>query len=314
MKISFNQTSGPNVRDTNGYGYAAKMCKESLTTLGHEISWRDPSADIEINFIQPDKWYWSGVDYRIAYLPWESTLLHSGWVEKLNQVDEVWTPSPIIADWFRAAGVTKDVKVYQHGVDDVWEPIKRSLSEDERFRIIHTGAEALRKGGNDTIQAFMRTLWDEPATLVLKMVLQAWNMHDTDHIHIHKTKVPIEELVALYHSCHAMVYPSWGEGFGLTPLQAMATGMPVLITKGWAPYEYLLPEEMLIESTLEESPWPHIHPGKMFKPEQGDLDSKMKALYENCDKWFDYSFDLVPRVREDYNWLTLTEKAFSHLT
>jgi glycosyltransferase involved in cell wall biosynthesis len=314
MKISFNQTTGPNVKTTNGYGYAAQMCKESLATLGHEVNWRDETADIEINFIQPEHWHWTGVDYRIGYLPWESTLLHEGWVEKMNELDEVWTPSPIIGEWFVDQGVTKPVKIYQHGVEPAWEPVLRSLDPSERMHFIHHGAEALRKGGNDSISAFQRVLWDENATLVMKMQLDAFNVHDTDHIKVRKNKIPFMALVELYQSCHAMVYPSWGEGFGLAPLQAMATGMPVLITKGWAPYEYLLPEAYLIESELVDSPWPYIHPGKMFKPDQDDLDAKLRNLFDNHEEHFQFSYDLTKKVQEDYNWLELTEAAFAHLS
>lgn len=312
LRISFNQTVSPNVRSTNGYGYAAKMCKESLANLGHEVNWRDPTADVEINFIQPENWYWSGVDYRIGYLPWESTELHEGWLEKMNEVDEIWTPSPVIANWFVDAGVTRPVKIYQHGVEAAWEPHLRTWDSD-RMHFLHHGAEALRKGGNDTIQAFQRVLWDEQATLVMKMNLSQFQVHDTPHIKIRKNRIPFLALVELYQSCHAMLYPSWGEGFGLTPLQAMATGMPVLITKGWAPYEYLLPESCLIESELVDSPWPHIHPGKMFKPNPDDFDYKLRLMFDNHDEHFKAAFDLSSQVHRDYNWVELTKAAFAHL-
>lgn len=290
------------------------MCKQSLTTLGHEITWRDSTADIEINFIQPENWHWTG-PYRIGYLPWESTLFHPGWVEKMNnEVDEIWTPSPIIAQWMMDAGVTKEPKVYQHGVDDLWTPHKRVRGPDEEFKFLHIGAEALRKGGNDIIQSHIRTLWNEPAVLTLKMVLQQFGIIDSEHIKIIKEKIPIETLIALYHENHMMVYPSWGEGFGLTPLEAMATGMPVLITKGWAPYEYLLPPEMLIKSTLVDNPWQTIHPGKMFQPDPDDLDDKLRYFYDNLDQWTDFSFNLATQVHQDYDWLNLTRSAFSHLT
>jgi glycosyltransferase involved in cell wall biosynthesis len=311
MKVSFNQTLSPNVKDNNGYGYAAKMCKESLISLGHEVSWRDSAADVEINFIQPEQWYWSG-PYRIAYLPWESTELRPGWVESLNSCDEVWTPSPVVAQWMRDAGVTKDVRVYQHGVDGIWTPQKREFTSG-RWMILHHGAEALRKGGNDAIEAFLATLSDEPATLVMKMLLNSWAVHDTKHIKLFGKKVPIEELVQIYHDCHAMVYPSYGEGFSLVPLQAMATGMPVLVTRGWAPYEYLIPDDLLIDSHLIDSPWPDHHPGKVFKPHQDDLQEKMRSLYDNYDKWAESAYELASIVHRDYNWKNLTEQAFAHL-
>jgi glycosyltransferase involved in cell wall biosynthesis len=39
-------------------------------------------------------------------------------------------------------------------------------------------------------------------------------------------KLPVEELVKLYHSAHLFVFPSLGEGWGLPLCEAMATGCP----------------------------------------------------------------------------------------
>lgn len=312
MRISFNQTTGPNVRDNNGYGYAAKMCKESLTTLGHEITWRDQTADIEMNFIQPDNWYWSGVDYRIGYLPWESDQFHPGWIDKINNVDEIWTPSPVIAQWMVDAGVNKEPRVYQHGVDACWANQKRPT--EGTFHLLHHGAEAIRKGGQETIDAFIDKLWDADAVLTLKMQLLQANYIDSDHIWIRKDKIPLDELVQLYHDNHLLVYPSWGEGFGLAPIQAMATGMPVIITKGWAPYQHLLPESSLLDSQLVESPWQGHHPGRMFKPNLTILRDMMVWHYENREEATRVAYETAVKVHEQYNWLDLTEKAFSHLT
>lgn len=40
--------------------------------------------------------------------------------------------------------------------------------------------------------------------------------------------VPDERIRALYAGCAALVHPAWHEGFGLTPLEAMAAGAPVV--------------------------------------------------------------------------------------
>lgn len=310
MRVSLNQ---PYIRvaDNNGYGYAAKMCREALRALGHTVKWRDKSADVEINFIQPEQWHWTG-PYRIGYVPWESTKFRDGWVEAFNSVDEMWTPSPVIADYMVAAGVTVPVRVYEHGVESLWSPKQRTV--DGQFNIFHHGAEALRKGGNETIRAFFEKFnAEEPVTLNMKMLLSDFILPPSQRIAVHTGKVPIADLVALYHKMHFMAYPSWGEGFGLTPIQAMATGMPVLITKGWAPYEGLLAEHNLIESTMVDSPWPRIHPGQVWKPNQDDFMDKMRWHYDNREIAAEEAQVLSKRVHKEYDWVDLTRNAFEHL-
>lgn len=311
MKVSFNQPY-KQVKNNNGYGYAAQMCKESLARLGHDVGWMDPTADVELNFIQPDNWCWSGVDYRIAYLPWESTKPKDGWVKQLNSVDEVWTPSPWCAEMFEEWGVTKPIKIYQHGVEPLWSPVRRFPTG--RFDILHHGAEAARKGGNDAIHAFMDTLWNDTATLHLKMILQQFNIINSEHICVYKEKSTIEDLVRLYQRMDLFFYPSYGEGFGLTPLQAMATGMPVLITAGWAPYKHLLSSTSLIDWKYVDSPWPEIHPGQVMKPDMDDAMDRLRYHFDNRQFELDRSWDLQEQVRAEYDWTSLTRAAFAHLT
>jgi glycosyltransferase involved in cell wall biosynthesis len=43
--------------------------------------------------------------------------------------------------------------------------------------------------------------------------------------------IPEEDLAALYSSCTAFIYPSLYEGFGLPPLEAMASGAPVITSR-----------------------------------------------------------------------------------
>lgn len=287
------------------------MCEKTLEELGHEVVYLDPTADVEINFIQPEHARWSGCDYRIMYTPWESTVFPDGWIDSFNEVDEVWTPSPVVAEWMVDAGVKRPVYVYQHGVDTAWSPQLRS--PEGTFEVLHVGMEALRKGANEAIRACMSEIWHEDARLTMKGIVKQFNFHNTSTMRLLAKKVSLEELVALFHASDLLLSPSWGEGFGLPQLQAMATGMPVLITKGWAPYQHLLPEEFLIESTMVDSPWPIQHPGQMFKPDEDDLKEKLRHIFENRSKYNDIAYGIALDVADEYSWEKVTRDAFAHL-
>ena len=290
MKISHG-TRINDIDDTNGYGYATTQMIASLERLGHEVTRNDSSADVEIWFDQPHHWNFSKGVYRIGYHPWESTrLLPPGkqtdgkdWREIMNQCDEIWTPSPIIANWYKEfSGITVPVYVYEHGVDPIWSPKKRKV--EDKFKFLHCGAEAARKGATDVMKA-MRLAFpgNRDVELNLKIISRGWKIGHINRVNIINGKMGIDELIQMFHDNHAYVYPSYGEGFGLTPLQAMATGMPTITMPGWAPYANWLDPNLSIGSSFTGSPWPQLHPGNMLKPNMDDLVESMRYTYQNYE-------------------------------
>lgn len=312
MRISHG-TRVADIEDSNGYGYATVNMINSLCRLGHEVNPNDKSADVEIWFDQPHHWKWSKGVYRIGYHPWESTQLKKGWVEKMNECDEIWTPSPIIADWYRKySGVTAPVFVYEHGVDPIWEPRPRPVSEP--FTFLHVGAEASRKGGTETMKAFRLAFYNNRnVELNLKIISQGWKIGKINRINIINRKMDLQELIGLYHNNHAYVYPSYGEGFGLTPLQAMATGMPTITVPGWAPYAKFLNPNLQVGSKFIGSPWPTLHPGNMLRPNMDDLVEAMRYTYANYEAVEADAQGRVKEIMAYYDWDRLTAEAFNNL-
>lgn len=314
MKISHGTYMTGDIYEANGYGYATKMMLQSIQELGHEVKRNDETADAEIWFDQP--WHWEFADgpYKIGYHPWESTALQDGWVEKMNTADEVWTPSPLIAKLYKEhMGVEPPVFVYEHGVDDIWSPAKRTV--DDKFRFLHIGAESARKGQREAMSAFRAAFPKNPdVELNLKMISNGWNISGIWRINFYNQKMPISQLVNMMHENHVYVYPSWGEGFGLTPLQAMATGMPTITCPSWAPYADLLNPDLSIDSTWVPSPWPEIHPGQMLKPNEDELVDRMRYAYNNYDEVHADAQHRATRVRARYDWKELTRKTLKNLS
>lgn len=312
MRISHG-TRIADINVTNGYGYATDRMTDSLRRLGHTFNQNDVDAPVEMWFDQPHHWKWRDNQYKVGYHPWESTKLKDDWVERMNKCDEIWTPSPIIADWYREDGIKPPVYVYEHGVDKIWQPKKREIG-DGPFVFLHCGGEAARKRADRTMQAFRAAFPDrQDVKLVLKLISPGWNVPMNGKITVINQRLGVEELVDLFHTSHAYVYPSYGEGFGLTPLQAMATGMPTITVPAWAPYSEFIDPNLAIPSELKNSPWSTTHPGKMWRPDFDALVDIMRWTVDNYETSQAYAHAQVKAIQDKYDWDRLTAASFDAL-
>src|SRR2546428_731861 len=62
-----------------------------------------------------------------------------------------------------------------------------------------------------------------------------------------------DELPGLYTACDCLVHPYRGEGFGLPVLEAMACGLPVIVTGGGATDDFVTDEFAYRLSALRQS-------------------------------------------------------------
>ena len=131
------------------------------------------------------------------------------------------------------------------------------------------------------------------------------------NIKIIESFISVEQLNGLYDLCDVFVYPSWGEGFGFNPLQAMAKGIPTICTSEWAPYKKYITGPL--DSERVSSHWPQTHPGDMYRPSYDQLIFYMKDVAENYEKYSDLAYKNAFLVHKDYNWEKVTRPAVQRL-
>jgi glycosyltransferase involved in cell wall biosynthesis len=316
MKISFNTPiSAGKIRNNDGYGYGTERILASLRNLGYEVTENDASADVGFVFNQPHHAKYYGNQYRIILHPWESTLLMPDWPGIMNDCDEVWSPSPLIGAWYQEYnGIVKPIYTYEHGIDSVWEVRPRPVKDTIKF--LHVGGEAYRKGMPETLKAF-RAAFPDPAKagveITYKIGVAGFNLDHHRGTNTISGKMPFNELLDLHYQHNIFVYPSWGEGFGFNPFQAMATGMPTIVTGAWAPYERFIDPELNVKTHFAPSPWPRVHPGEMFQPDFDDLVDKMRWAVENYDSVHTTAQAVAPLIHKEYAWDTVTKSTFEAL-
>lgn len=314
MKISFNtRFTADKIRDNDGYGYGTKQILASLNRLGHTITENDASAEVGFCFDQPQHWKYFGNQYRVALSPWESTVIFDDWKVKMNECDEVWSPSPLIGEWYQKHNdIVKPVFTYEHGIDSVWAPKPRDVNGPLKF--LHIGGEAYRKGLPETLKAWRAAFQgNKDVQLTCKLGATGFNLDHHGNVKTICGKMPFNELLGLHYDHNVFVYPSWGEGFGFNPFQALATGMPTVMTADWAPYRRFVDPMLTVKAELVDSPWPSVHPGKMFRPEHDDLVDRLRWVHDNYEERSDFAQIQAPLIHEDYAWDVVTKSSFEKL-
>lgn len=322
VKISFNSTKGSydELDGKHGFGNAAISIIDTLRYLGHKVEFNDPTAEVGIVFNHPSRGQFYPHQYNILYFPWESTELHEGWGRVMDGVDEVWTPSQWCADVF-ARHTTTPVYVYEHGIDHSWKPRLRKRNGPIKF--LNHGAEAARKNMGWQIENMLKMAIPSLDFHYTLKFTRIWSMPDPTTFPLFYaskerfTKIyedmSLVKLQELYYANDVYVYPSAGEGFGLTPLQAMASGMPTITVKDWAPYADLLDPDLTLSGKLVPTQWEEIHPGKVYRIDQSELIKKLQHAYNNFDEVAHKAYLTAPLVHERYDWNTLTRDMFSEL-
>lgn len=324
MKISFF-TPTINLKNSNGYGYAGLNIVESLKELGHDVPYSYPKAPVQLNFAQPEHFKMHKGQYQIGYTPWESTKIPDRWKNTMMYCDELWTTSDWCANVFEDNGF-KDVKVYPHGISPVWVP-KRRL-DDGVIKFLHIGEPAPRKAGQMVVDVFGDLFGNNKS---YSLTIKAYHNNTTrvfnnyldkniigmpdkvfSNVKIITEELSEDELVRLYHDHDVLVYPSYGEGFGFIPLQALATGMPTICTYDWAHYKKFL-GPLALKSELIDSPWSFPHEGKVFEPDRKHLVELMRDVAYNFNAYSGYYFAQSTKIHAEYNWLQLTNNSFDHI-
>ena len=227
------------------------------------------------SFVPPQEGAW------VLMQPWEYGGLPGEWIPMIrDQVDEYW----VYCSWQRECAIesgvpAEKVAVIPLGVDPArYHPdgARYPLATRKKTKLLAIGGIIPRKGMDLLVETYLRTFTaQDDVCLVIKGLSARWayngNPGQTDfaalpaltraegaaEIEFIGDTLDDDAVASLYRACDALVAPFRGEGFGLPIVEAMATGLPVIVTHAGPVFDiadeetaYLIPAG---QSALTES-------------------------------------------------------------
>ena len=160
-----------------------------------------------------------------------------------NESIEALSSEAQLADYvICASSVTKDslvtdnipsskIKVIPYGVDLELFPYKERERETNTFKVIFIGSLNQRKGVTYLLDA-VDGLSNVELIIVTRGIFDSnlLSSYNTKKIHLYQN-IPHADLLGLLHRADCFILPSLVEGFGQVILEAMSTGLPVIVTE-----------------------------------------------------------------------------------
>jgi glycosyltransferase involved in cell wall biosynthesis len=236
-------------------------------------------------------------DLRLALFAWEEYGVPAETLEALSRFDAVLATSRFTARALIDSGFGGTV--VSIGQPANLKPFLALAPEprapQEPFTFLHVSSGFPRKGVDALLAAWARAFRKgDPVRLVLKTFPNAHNRTaeqvealfsadpDVAEIELIERELGEAELVDLYRRADAAVYPTRGEGYNLPALEAMAAGIPLIVTGHGGHLDFLSPREARLVRWRLAPSQSHVATSDTLWAEP-DLDDLVSALREMAD-------------------------------
>lgn len=274
---------------------------------------------------------------RVCFTLWESTRLPKGWVDSLDRhTDRIWTATPWGKRVFAANGLDPDrIDVVPLGIDpDLFNPDLEptgAVPQDGTYTFLSVGRWEKRKGMADLVKAFDEEFSDRDDVrlvlgglhanqldLDLRAVLSPLGLRRPDRLKIIPPVGRHTTFAGIYTACDAFVAPTRAEGWGLPMTEAMACGLPTIVTGYSGPSAFIGEHAYRIDHRLVAIDEPFFETedgdlGQWAEPDWHHLRHLMRHVYENRDEARARGLAGSAHVREQVSWDRAADIAAGHL-
>jgi hypothetical protein len=250
--------------------------------------------------------YMTNNKVKIAYSMLESDCIPDEWVHEFNsKFDAVVVPDKYLINVYINSGVKKPIFVLPCGLflqDFLNQPLKKNKNNIFRFGCSATFSddknqkkllEAFIKcfGNNKKVELYLHGRGGDESSLV-----EYIKKNNIKNVIINKKSMGHNEYIDLFKSFDCYVLLSKGEGFSITPREAMALGIPCILSNNTA--HISICETGLVEaveSLIVEPSYYFIfgkYVGNKFDCNIDDVCFSLRKVYNNYESFLDKSLAL----------------------
>lgn len=271
--------------------------------------------------------------------PWEYTSLRKDFVDTFQKADEIWTPSDFSRRSFVNSGIEfNKVQVIPNGIDpELFTPNgkKFNLETQKSFKLLFVGGTIYRKGIDVLLNVYTKMFkkTDDICLIIKDMGTNSFYKGQTAKDKIKEIQdkpnspeiIYIEndlnehEMTSLYRACDVFVSPYRGEGFSLPTLEAMACGLPVIVTQGGPTDEFvdesygffIKSEQKLLGKSVNDMEF--VNDTYLLEPDPEDLTKIIGFIYQNPGDLKSMGALASNAARSQYTWNKATLKLLTRL-
>lgn len=260
--------------------------------------------------------------------PWEYSAIPKFYAETFNLADEIWTPTHFSRNAFISSGIDPSkVHIVPNGTDpDLFSPIGEALrlQTNKRFRFLFVGGTLYRKGIDILLDSYGRAFTSkDDVCLVIKdlgvnslykgqtaqdLIRRFQNQEGMPEILYLENELNEEQMAKLYRACDVFVSSYRGEGFSLPTLEAMSSGLPVIVTSGGATDDFIHEDVGWLIAAEKRSVGRKVY-GHMLdrdafllEPSVHNLQEIMREVYRSPSEILRKGVKGALRAQKDWTW------------